>query len=98
MPLGRTSKLIAIIDDDEAMQDSLHDPRRRLGWSQGALDLWKFLESNLHTRSASLIADIRMTKMSGLGQQTKLKKEECNASICLHHCSRRCQDGNSHVE
>ncbi|MDT7813398.1 MAG: hypothetical protein QOJ42_3314, partial [Acidobacteriaceae bacterium] len=25
MPVDQTSRLIAIIDDDEAMQDSLHD-------------------------------------------------------------------------
>jgi len=77
-----TSKLIAIIDDDEAMQDSLRDLMEAAGLvarSYGSAE--EFLESDLHTRAACLIVDIRMPKMSGLQLQARLKEEECNIPI-----------------
>src|SRR5271156_4786350 len=75
MSVDRTSKLIAIIDDDEAMQDSLHDLMEAAGL------VARCLESDLHTRAACLIVDIRMPKMSGLELQTRLKEDECNIPI-----------------
>jgi FixJ family two-component response regulator len=82
MPRGQTSKVIAIIDDDESMQDSLQDlvesaglVARRFGSAE------EFLGSDLHRRAACVIADIRMPKMSGLELQARLKEEECNIPI-----------------
>jgi len=82
MPRGQTSKVIAIIDDDESMQDSLQDlmesaglVARRFGSAE------EFLESDLHRRAACVIADIRMPKMSGLELQARLKEEECDIPI-----------------
>jgi len=82
MPLDQTSKLIAIIDDDEAMQDSLCDlleaaglPARCFGSAE------EFLKSDLHRKAACLIVDIRMPKMSGLELQARLKQEQCNVPI-----------------
>jgi FixJ family two-component response regulator len=82
MPLDRTSKLIAIIDDDEAMQDSLRDLMEAAGLvarSFGSAE--EFLESDLHRKAACLIVDIRMPRMSGLELQAKLREEECNVPI-----------------
>ena len=77
-----TSKLIAIIDDDEAMQDSLRDLVEAAGLvAQCFGSAEEFLESDLHTRAACLIVDIRMPKMSGLQLQARLKEEECNIPI-----------------
>jgi FixJ family two-component response regulator len=82
MPPDRTSKLIAIIDDDEAMQDSLRDlmeaaevAARCFGSAE------EFLNSDLHGKAACLIVDIRMPKMSGLELQAKLKEQECSVPI-----------------
>jgi FixJ family two-component response regulator len=82
MLMDRTSKLIAIIDDDEAMQDSLHDlmeaaglVARRFGSAE------EFLASDLHSQAACLILDIRMPKMSGLQLQARLKEEGHNIPI-----------------
>ena len=62
-----TSKLIAIVDDDEAMQDSLGDLVEAAGLVARCFgSAEEFLESDLHTRAACLIVDIRMPKMSGL--------------------------------
>jgi FixJ family two-component response regulator len=79
---GQTSKLIAIIDDDESMQDSLCDLMEAAGLvAQCFGSAEEFLESDLHTRAACLIVDIRMPKMSGLELQARLKDEGCDIPI-----------------
>jgi two-component system, LuxR family, response regulator FixJ len=76
------SKLIAIIDDNDAMQDSLCDLIESGGFEAQCFGSAKaFLESDLHGRAACLIVDIRMPKMSGLELQARLKKEEYNVPI-----------------
>ena len=76
------SRLIAIIDDDEAMQDSLRDLMEAAGLVARCFgSAEEFLASDLHTRAACLIVDIRMPKMSGLQLQARLKEEECNNPI-----------------
>jgi FixJ family two-component response regulator len=82
MLLEKMSKLIAIIDDDEAMQDSLRDLMEAAGLvAQCFGSAEEFLESDLHRKAACLIVDIRMPRMSGLELQAKLKEEECNTPI-----------------
>src|SRR3954451_24870158 len=82
MRVDRTSKLIAIIDDDEAMQDSLRDLMEAAGLVAECFgSAEEFLESGLHRQAACLITDIRMQKMSGLQLQARLKEEECNIPI-----------------
>jgi FixJ family two-component response regulator len=82
MPPDQTSKLIAIIDDDEAMQDSLGDLLEAAGLAARCFgSAEEFLKSDLHCTAACLIVDIRMPKMSGLELQAKLKEEECNIPI-----------------
>jgi FixJ family two-component response regulator len=82
MVMDRTSNVIAIIDDDEAMQDSLHDLLEAAGLvarCYGSAE--EFLESDLRTQAACLIVDIHMPKMSGLQLQAKLKKEGCDIPV-----------------
>jgi FixJ family two-component response regulator len=82
MSADRTSKVIAIIDDDEAMQDSLRDLMEAAGLVAECFgSAEEFLESGLHRQAACLITDIRMPKMSGLQLQARLKEEECNIPI-----------------
>jgi two-component system, LuxR family, response regulator FixJ len=79
---GHTSKLIAIIDDNESMQDSLGDLIESGGFEARSFGSAKaFLESDLHSRAACLIVDIRMPKMSGLELQARLKQEGSNVPI-----------------
>jgi FixJ family two-component response regulator len=79
---GQTSKLIAIIDDDESVQDSLRDLIESTGLMARCFGSAEaFLESDLHRRAACVIADIRMPKMSGLELQARLKEEECDIPI-----------------
>ncbi len=80
--MDRTSKLIAIIDDDEAMQDSLRDLLEAAGLTARSFgSAEEFLKSDLHGKAACLIVDIRMPKMSGLELQATLKEQECNVPI-----------------
>jgi FixJ family two-component response regulator len=77
-----TSKVIAIIDDDEAMQDSLRDLMEAAGLVARCFgSAEEFLASGLHRQAACLITDILMPKMSGLELQTKLKQEACDIPI-----------------
>ena len=76
------SKLIAIVDDDRSVQNTVQD----LIESEGLLALCfgsaeKFLESGEQHNAACLIADIRMPGMSGLELQAKLKAERCRIPI-----------------
>src|SRR5271170_3415401 len=82
MSVDRMSRLIAIIDDDEAMQDSLRDLMEAAGLVARCFgSAEEFLESDLSRSAACLIVDIRMPKMSGLELQTRLKEDECNIPI-----------------
>jgi FixJ family two-component response regulator len=82
MPVDQTSRLIAIVDDDEAMQDSLRDLMEAAGLVARCFgSAEEFLASDLRAGTACLIVDIRMPTMSGLQLQTRLKEEECNIPI-----------------
>jgi two-component system, LuxR family, response regulator FixJ len=78
----KTSKLIAIVDDDEEMRESLRDLMEAAGLIARCFgSAEEFLESSLHRYAACLITDILMPKMSGLQLQTRLKDEECDIPI-----------------
>jgi FixJ family two-component response regulator len=78
----QTSKLIAIIDDDESMQGSLRDLIESTGLMARCFgSAEEFLEYDLHCEAACLITDILMPQMSGLELQTRLKDEECDIPI-----------------
>lgn len=82
MPGNQRSKLIAIIDDNESMQDSLRDLIESGGFEAQCFgSAGAFLESDLHRRAACLIVDVRMPQMSGLELQARLKQQGCNVPI-----------------
>jgi len=72
------SKLIAIVDDDEAVRSALEGLMRSAGLqTRSFASAEEFLESGLHPDTGCLIADIRMPGMSGLELQAKLNSENC---------------------
>jgi FixJ family two-component response regulator len=71
---GQTSKLIAIIDEDESIESA------RLG-ARCFGSAEEFLEYDLHGEVGCLIAEIQMPGMSGLELQARLKEEQCNIPI-----------------
>lgn len=79
---GQTSKLIAIIDDDESTRASLRDLIESTGLLARCFgSAEEFLESDLHCEAGCLLAEIQMPGMSGLQLQARLKEEECNIPI-----------------
>jgi len=82
MSSEQSSRLIAIVDDDQSVQSALQD----LIESEGLPTLCfgsaeQFLDSEARYKAACLIADVRMPGMSGLELQAKLKGERCRIPI-----------------
>ena len=68
--------MVAIVDDDELIRDSLHGLMKAAGFQALAFASGEeFLNSGQQERTACLIADIRMPGMSGLELQAKLIKD-----------------------
>ena len=79
---GQTSRLIAVIEDDESMRASLCDLIESTGLVARCFgSAEEFLEYDLHCEVGCLIAEIQMPGMSGLKLQARLKEEQCNIPI-----------------
>ena len=82
MGTERSTKLIAIVDDDESVQDALQDLIEADGLKAKCFGSAEaFLESGLQRKAACLITDIRMPGMSGLELQARLKADGCKIPI-----------------
>jgi FixJ family two-component response regulator len=82
MSIQHSSRLVAIVDDDESIQRALQDLIESQGLSTlcfGSAE--EFLDSEARYEAACLIADIRMPGMSGLELQVRLKAERCPIPI-----------------
>lgn len=66
-------QLISIVDDDDALRNSLDDLIRSIGFrTQGFPSADAFLSSNQACDTACLILDVRMPGMNGLDLQRKM--------------------------
>ena len=82
MSVEQSSRLVAIVDDDESFQSAVQDLIESDGLSVlcfGSAE--EFLYSGARNQAACLIVDIRMPGMSGLQLQAKLKAERCRIPI-----------------
>jgi FixJ family two-component response regulator len=76
------NKVVAIVDDDEAVRVALEGLLRSAGLTARAFEsAEKFIESGQQLHTACLITDIRMPGMSGLELQAKLNAEHCRLPI-----------------
>ena len=76
------SRLIAIVDDDKSVQSALQDLIESEGLSTlcfGSAE--EFLESGVQDEAGCLIADIRMSAISGIELQSRLKADRCRMPI-----------------
>jgi FixJ family two-component response regulator len=82
MSSEQSSRLIAIVDDDESVQCALQDLIESEGLSTlcfGSAE--QFLDSGAQHTAGCLVADIRMPGMSGIELQAKLKADRCRIPI-----------------
>jgi FixJ family two-component response regulator len=82
MSSEQSSRLIAIVDDDQSVQCALQDLIESEGLSTlcfGSAE--QFLDSGAQQTAGCLIADIRMPGMSGIELQAKLKTDRCRIPI-----------------
>jgi FixJ family two-component response regulator len=77
-----TTKLVAIVDDDDSMRNALDGLLKAVGFpAQAFASAEEFLKSGQQHQTSCLIADIRMPGMSGLELQAKLNAERCKIPI-----------------
>ena len=82
MSSDQSSRLIAIVDDDQSVQSALQDLIESEGLSTlcfGSAE--QFLDSGAQHTAGCLVADIRMPGMSGIELQAKLKADRCRIPI-----------------
>jgi len=76
MTSDHTPRVVAIVDDDQSVQNALKDLMESAGLSAQCFgSAEEFLTSDKRKETACLLADIRMPGMSGLELQAKLKAE-----------------------
>src|SRR5437899_11459672 len=76
MPPQGKSKVVSIVDDDDLMRSALEGLLKAVGLPARAFaSAEEFLESGQQHDTACLIADIRMSGMSGLELQARLNAE-----------------------
>jgi FixJ family two-component response regulator len=82
MDIEHQPSLLAILDDDKAVQSALQDLVESEGMSTLCFDsAEQFLDSTARDQASCLIADIGMPGMSGIELQARLKTEQCGIPI-----------------
>src|SRR4051812_13668087 len=73
-----TTKIIAIVDDDELVRSALQGLMKSAGFATRTFESAEdFLNSGQHRQTACLLTDIRMPGMSGLDLQATLNADNC---------------------
>jgi FixJ family two-component response regulator len=82
MSSARSTKLVAVVDDDALLRDALRRLLKASGLGAVSFESAEnLLNSGRLPEIACLIADVRMPGMSGLELQAKLKAERCRIPI-----------------
>jgi FixJ family two-component response regulator len=82
MKMEHAPSVLAILDDDKAVQSALQDLIESEGMSTLCFDsAEQFLDSRARHQASCLIADIGMPGMSGIELQARLKAEQCGIPI-----------------
>ena len=82
MTIERTSRLLAILDDDTSVQSALQDLMEAEGMCALCFNsAEQFLHSAARHEVGCLIADIQMPGMTGIELQAHLKSERCRIPI-----------------
>src|SRR5580692_8483192 len=82
MKIAHAPEVLAILDDDKAVQSALQDLIESEGMSTLCFDsAEQFLDSGARQHASCLIADIGMPGMSGIELQARLKSDQCGIPI-----------------
>ena len=82
MKMEQAPSLLAILDDDRAVQRALQDLIESEGLSTLCFDsAEQFLDSTARHQASCLISDISMPGISGMELQARLKGEQCGIPI-----------------
>src|SRR5580692_1618599 len=82
MKIAHAPEVLAILDDDKAVQSALRDLIESEGMSTLCFaSAEEFLDSSARHEASCLIADISMPGMSGIELQAQLKVERCGIPI-----------------
>src|SRR6202042_1180696 len=82
MKIEQLPSVLAILDDDKAVQSALQDLIESEGMSTLCFDsAEQFLDSGARHQASCVIADICMPGMSGIELQARLKIEQCGIPI-----------------
>jgi FixJ family two-component response regulator len=82
MTIQESTKMVAIVDDDDLMRTALQGLLKAAGLLARAFaSAEEFLSSGEQHQTSCLIADIRMPGISGLELQAKLNAERCRIPI-----------------
>jgi FixJ family two-component response regulator len=82
MALREKTKMVAIVDDDDLIRGALQGLLKAVGLpAQAFASAEEFLKSGQQRQAGCLIADIRMSGMSGLELQAQLNAEKCRIPI-----------------
>lgn len=74
--------LIAVVDDDESVRESLPDLLRQLGYAAAAFSsAEEFLDSGMVTDACCLILDVAMPGMSGFDLRDELHRRRLEVPI-----------------
>ena len=74
--------LVAVVDDDESVRESLPDLLRQFGFAAQAFSSAEaFLASELVGRTSCLVLDVAMPGMSGLDLQEELERRRLGIPI-----------------
>jgi FixJ family two-component response regulator len=78
MAAQATARVVAIVDDDDLMRSALQGLLKAVGLPARVFaSAEEFLQSGQQHEAACLIADIRMSGMSGLEMQAQLNADNC---------------------
>jgi FixJ family two-component response regulator len=82
MAIQKSTKTVAVVDDDDLMRAALLGLLKAVGLpAREFASAEEFLNSGLQHEVGCLIADIRMPGISGLELQSKLNAEHCRIPI-----------------
>src|SRR5580658_8765753 len=82
MQIDHAPSVLAILDDDKAVQSALQDLIESEGMCTLCFDsAEQFLDSGARHQASCLIADVGMPGMSGIELQARLKVEQCGIPI-----------------